>query len=94
MSTKPEIRLKEDSEDRSQLPEIQLSILRNAFRYAKQGGRICYSTCTLDKEENEQVIERFMSEIHTLGRVVEMNTILPYNNLIGFYYCIIEKSLQ
>ena len=94
MSTKPEIRLKEDSEDRSQLPEIQLSILRNAFRYAKQGGRICYSTCTLDKEENEQVIERFMSEIHTLGRIVEMNTILPYNNLIGFYYCIIEKSLQ
>ena len=27
------------------------------------------------------------------ARIVEMRTILPYNNLIGFYYCIIEKSL-
>ena len=94
MSTKPEIRLKDDDEDRSRLPEIQLAILRNAFRYAKPGGRICYSTCTLDKEENEGVTERFMSEKQTLGRIVEMNTILPYNNVIGFYYCIIEKSLQ
>lgn len=96
MSTKPEIRLKadEEDEDRSQLPDIQLSILRNALRYARPGGRICYSTCTLDRDENEGVIKRLEAEDHTFGRIVEMRTILPYNNVIGFYYCIIEKSLQ
>jgi hypothetical protein len=26
------------------------------------------------------------------ARIVEMHTILPYNNMIGFYYCILEKN--
>ena len=94
MSTKPEIRLRTEDEDRSRLPDIQLAILRNALRYARPGGRICYSTCTLDRDENEGVIDRLMAEDPSFGRILEMNTILPYNNTIGFYYCIIEKSLH
>ena len=91
MNTKPEIRLRADMESIEKLPELQLSILRNALRYAKPGGRICYSTCTLNKRENEEVISALAAEDRTFGRIVEMNTILPYNNMIGFYYCIIEK---
>jgi hypothetical protein len=26
------------------------------------------------------------------ARIIEMRTILPYNNMIGFYYCILEKN--
>jgi hypothetical protein len=33
-------------------------------------------------------------EINGLARIVEMKTLLPYNNLIGFYYCIIDKNAQ
>ena len=91
MNTKPEIRLRADMESIEKLPELQLRILRNALRYAKPGGRICYSTCTLNKRENEEVISALAAEDRTFGRIVEMNTILPYNNMIGFYYCIIEK---
>ena len=94
MSTKPEIRLRADMESIKQLPGLQLSILRNALRYAKPGGKICYSTCTLNKQENEEITAALAAEDPTFGRIVEMNTILPYNNMIGFYYCIIEKSMR
>lgn len=97
MSTKPEIRLRTDVSEYAGLTDTQLEILENAFRYTRPGGRICYSTCTLNKDENEGVIRRFMDEgkqcADGFARIVEMRTILPYNNLIGFYYCIIEKSL-
>ena len=94
ISTKPEIRLKTDVSSLSALSDTQLAILKNAFRYTRPGGRVCYSTCTLNKQENEEVVRRFMNETGTTGfaRIVEMNTFLPYNNLIGFYYSIIEKN--
>lgn len=95
MSTKPEIRLRTDVSSYAELTDVQLEILRNAYRYTKPGGRICYSTCTLNREENEGVIRRFMAGMSLSGdevSIVEMRTILPYNNLIGFYYCIIAKN--
>ncbi len=117
MSTKPEIRLRTDVSQFAELTDIQLEILKNAYRYTKPGGRICYSTCTLNRDENEGVVRRFMEyladlsgqdadktapcascevphEINGFARIVEMKTLLPYNNLIGFYYCIIDKNAQ
>lgn len=58
---KPEIRYKPLSEA-DRLPEIQLDILRAASEYVKEGGVLVYSTCTVNIEENERVIERFLSE--------------------------------
>lgn len=56
---KPEIRYKEASQF-AELPEIQYAILENAARYVKAGGLLMYSTCTILKEENEQVVQRFL----------------------------------
>lgn len=91
MSTKPEIRFHIDDESIAKLPEIQKDVLGNAVRYAKPGGKICYSTCTLNRPENEDIIDDLMSKNGGLVRIVEMRTILPYNNVIGFFFCIIEK---
>ena len=98
MSTKPEIRLRTDVSSYDELTETQFEILENAFRYTRPGGRLCYSTCTINREENEGVTGRFMERFahdkkSGFARIVEMRTILPYNNLIGFHYCIIEKNL-
>ena len=47
-----------------ELPEIQYSILENASRYLKDGGEIVYSTCTLNRAENDDVVKKFLKK-HT-----------------------------
>jgi 16S rRNA (cytosine967-C5)-methyltransferase len=48
--------------DPPRLAETQASILRNAAAALRPGGVLVYSTCTLLPEENEMVIESFLSE--------------------------------
>jgi 16S rRNA (cytosine967-C5)-methyltransferase len=58
---KPDIRYKKP-ETMLELPELQLAILKNQARYVKKGGVLLYSTCTLLKRENEEVVEAFLKE--------------------------------
>lgn len=57
---KPEIKYKPLS-DFERLPEIQYAILENASRYLRPGGTLVYATCTVLREENEAVLERFLT---------------------------------
>ena len=43
------------------LPTIHSAILNNASRYARRGGTLVYSTCTVLPEENERVTDDFLS---------------------------------
>ena len=58
---KPDIRFK-DPDSMTELPELQLEILKNQSRYVKYGGVLIYSTCTLLRRENEAVVEAFLAE--------------------------------
>lgn len=58
---KPEIKYKK-KEEFDELPKIQFKILENTAGYVKQGGRLVYSTCTLNKSENEEVVLRFLED--------------------------------
>nr|MDE5984211.1 16S rRNA (cytosine(967)-C(5))-methyltransferase RsmB [Eubacterium sp.] len=57
---KPEIRYKE-LDSISDLPAIQLGILETSAKYLKDGGALIYSTCTLNKKENEKVVNAFLN---------------------------------
>lgn len=61
ISKKPEIKYK-NPDELGNLPEIQYNILKNASRYLKPGGEIVYSTCSLSREENDEVADRFLRE--------------------------------
>lgn len=56
---KPEIKYKDPNEF-SALPEIQYDILQTSSEYLKVGGELIYSTCTLSRQENEDVILKFL----------------------------------
>lgn len=56
---KPDIRYK-DPADMERLPEVQLKILCKQAEYVKPGGVLMYSTCTLVRRENEDVVNAFL----------------------------------
>ena len=59
---KPEIKWNKKNSDLSEIVKIQKEILENAWNYLKQGGEIVYSTCTLNKRENEEVVDWFLEK--------------------------------
>ena len=63
---KPEIRYK-DISDFERLPEVQYRIAENALNYLADGGEMVYSTCTVRKAENEDVVQRLLANHPELG---------------------------
>ena len=102
IAKKPEIRYKSGEEIR-RLPEIQYAILSNSAAYVKSGGVLCYSTCTLNKAENEAIIRRFLAErddfspedfkVGTLESCDGMLTLLPdVHGTDGFFVAKLLKN--
>ncbi len=58
---KPEIKYK-DREDIDKIADLQYDILCTSYKYLKKGGRLVYSTCSLNPYENEEVCKRFIEE--------------------------------
>ena len=60
LSKRADLRWLRTPEDFVELQALQLRLLDNAARLVKSGGRLVYSTCTFEPEENELVIRRFL----------------------------------
>ncbi len=90
IAKKPEIRYK-DLSDIERLPEVQYAILCASVGYLKPGGRILYSTCTINSRENEDNVERFLKE-NSGYILIEQKTFFPTPQNDGFYAAVIEKK--
>ncbi|MCD7840073.1 MAG: 16S rRNA (cytosine(967)-C(5))-methyltransferase RsmB, partial [Erysipelotrichaceae bacterium] len=86
---KPEIKY-HDSSQLDELEKIQQNLLENAYPILKKGGKMVYSTCTLNKKENEKQIQAFLLR-HPDMKILEEKTILPTIS-DGFYMCLLEKE--
>lgn len=58
----PEIRWRISAEDLQDLSTRQRQLLSNASRVVKPGGRLVYSTCSVEPEENEAVVQAFLEK--------------------------------
>lgn len=84
IGSKPEIRYKDPAEFAGLYP-TQKKILASSALYVKKGGTLVYSTCTLNKTENEEVVRGFLAE-HDDFSLAEEHTCLPFDGSgEGFY---------
>ncbi|MBQ9941564.1 MAG: 16S rRNA (cytosine(967)-C(5))-methyltransferase RsmB [Christensenellaceae bacterium] len=58
---KPDIKLHKQPEELTSLAAVQKEILETASRYVKPGGRLIYSTCTIDRLENDEIVDGFLA---------------------------------
>lgn len=65
----PDARWRLRPEDFAPLPGLQLSLLSSAAGEVRGGGRLVYATCTLRREENEEVAEAFEAAHPAFARV-------------------------
>ncbi|ASW42969.1 16S rRNA (cytosine(967)-C(5))-methyltransferase RsmB [Clostridium isatidis] len=103
---KPEIKWNKTRQQLKDLVQIQRDIMENAWQYLKPEGILIYSTCTLNKEENEENIEWFLSkykdaEIEKIFIGKNNNflyskegclTILPNESMDGFFIAKLKKK--
>lgn len=62
LARNPEIRWRLAEKDLDELHQTQVALLANAITHLADGGRLVYSTCSLEPEENERVIEEALRE--------------------------------
>src|SRR5258708_3242270 len=68
MGRNPEIKWRLEPSDLTDLHDRQVKMLRNAMTHLKAGGKIVYSTCSLEREENEEVIGEVPGNWTTMRR--------------------------
>ena len=76
LARNPEIKWRLKPNDLAELHDRQLAILLSACAHLAPGGRMIYSTCSLEKEENEDVVEQAMKEepsLHLLDCRTELD---------------------
>lgn len=89
---KPEIRYHISPERLDELVRTQKKILDNAAGYLKTGGKLVYSTCTLNKKENERQIQSFLRNHPDFHLISEMTRFPFEDNGDGFYHAVLKKE--
>ena len=60
LKRKPDIKWKKQKEDILKIQKIQIDILNNCSKYLKKGGELVYSTCSIFKSENTDIVKEFL----------------------------------
>ena len=62
LKRKPDIKWQKKKEDIEEISKLQLDILDTCSKYLKPGGEIVYSTCSVFRKENRDIIEKFLGK--------------------------------
>lgn len=98
----PDVFLSKDEKDIYDIAKMQATILETCSKYLKKGGAMVYSTCTLFKEENQDIVNAFLAkhpdfyleEINIDGICQNDGTlqILPHDYFDGFFIARLRRE--
>jgi 16S rRNA (cytosine967-C5)-methyltransferase len=100
----PEIRWRISPADIEDMRARQTRLLENAARAVKPGGRLIYSTCSVEPDENEEVVRTFLENHETFGpaRLAVRQTLKTHPGMArtwphrqgtdGFFICALERK--
>lgn len=92
LKRKCDIKYHMKSEDMDGIIMIQEAILEEASKHLKENGTLVYSTCTLNKKENDKQIEKFLKK-HEDFKCLEKRTIFPFEyDCDGFFIAKLVKK--
>ena len=101
LKRKPDIKWKRKPEDIEEITQIQQKILGTCSKYLKAKGQMVYSTCSIFREENDKVIEKFLEKNQNfeytkikMSKIENMDKIQLYQNeeTDGFFICKLQKK--
>jgi len=93
LGKKPDIRYRIKEEDLTSLVTLQRDILSAVWQYVKPGGTLMYSTCTLNKAENEENVTWFTKNFpFVLENEADMVTIFPDEYCDGFFIAKLKRT--
>jgi 16S rRNA (cytosine967-C5)-methyltransferase len=78
MRRRVDVRWRIRPEELQRLRAVQLDLLTQAATCLRQGGRLVYSTCSLEPEENEQVLQDFLAAHSRFALMDKPHTLLPF----------------
>jgi len=73
----PDIRWRRKEEDLDRFQSAQVSMLHNAAAVLKHDGRLVYATCSSEPDENERVVERFLTETKETFAIIDPRIAAP-----------------
>ena len=89
---RPDARYRISTKDIENCKLIQIKLIKTAAKLLKQGGRLVYSTCSIDKRENEDAPTEALKDFSDL-RISSMKTHLPDEDSDGAGICVIERQI-
>ncbi len=106
MRRKPDIKYQKQPQDFVQLPKIQLEILKSCAPALKSGGIMVYSTCTIARAENQQVVAEFLATQPDFEKIdlaleeklqpaIREQMLILYPEMFmtdGFFICAMQKK--
>jgi len=92
LARRVEARWRIGEKDLMALPLLQLSLLHSAARFVAPGGAIVYSTCSLEPEENEQVVAAFLADATPFKLATEKILLPREGGLGGGYAARLERG--
>ena len=86
---KPDIKWNRQEDDIKEISNIQFNILKTCSKYLKKNGTLVYSTCSMLKEENSDIITKFIKEenfetVDIVKQIPSEFSKISFNNMVQF----------